>query len=91
MPHDHHHHHGGGCDHETADSDYLKEIGIQYSLYTKIDLENLECLNEATDGSAKFVFKPYEERLNFDRVRYKHICNVWNYIRINFVVVSGQI
>lgn len=67
MPHDHHHHEGG-CAHESTDSDYLKEIGIQYSLYTKIDLDNLECLNETTDGSAKFIFKPYDERLNFDKV-----------------------
>lgn len=66
MPHDHHHE--GGCAHESTDSDYLKEIGIQYSLYTKIDMNNLECLNETTDGSAKFIFKPYEERLNFDKV-----------------------
>lgn len=64
---DHHHHHDG-CAHESNDSDYLKEIGIQYGLYTKIDLENLECLNEAEDGSARFIFKPYEQRLNFDKV-----------------------
>lgn len=67
MPHDHNHH-DGGCAHESADSDYMKELGIQYSLYTKIDMENLECLNEAVDGSAKAIFKPYEERLNFDKV-----------------------
>lgn len=67
MPHDHHQH-GGGCSHESSDSDYLKEIGIQYSLYTKIDMANLECLNEAVEGSAKFIFKPYNDRLNFDKV-----------------------
>ncbi|XP_055297198.1 PITH domain-containing protein GA19395 [Sitodiplosis mosellana] len=66
MPDDHHHNEGG-CVHESADSDYLKEIGIQYSLYTKIDMENLECLNESTDGSGKLVFKSYENRLNFDK------------------------
>lgn len=69
MPHDHHHHGEGGCAHESSDSDYLKEIGIQYSLYTKIDLANLECLNEAEEGSAKNVFKPYEEKMNFEAVR----------------------
>lgn len=68
MPHDHNHDHGEGCAHESTDSDYLKEIGIQYSLYKKIDLDNLECLNETVDDSAKFIFKPYEERLNFDKV-----------------------
>lgn len=68
MPHDHHHH-DGGCSHESTETDYLKEIGIQYSLFKKIDVTNLECLNEAVEGSGKFVFKPYEERLNFDKVR----------------------
>lgn len=70
MPHDHNHGHGEGCAHESSDSDYLKEIGIQYSLYTKIDVDNLECLNESVEGSAKFIFKPYEERLNFDKVMF---------------------
>lgn len=82
MPHDHHHH-GGGCVHESSDSDYLKEIGIQYSLYTKIDMENLECLNETVDGSAKMIFKPYEERLNFDKVS-------WN-MRQSIGLFSGRI
>lgn len=63
-----HHHHGGACSHESTDSDYLKEIGIQYGLYQKIDMENLECLNESSEGSAKNVFKPYEQRLNFEKV-----------------------
>lgn len=71
MPNDHNHQHGEGCAHESSDSDYMKEIGIQYSLFKKIDIDNLECLNETVDGSAKFIFKPYEERLNFDKV------NLW--------------
>ncbi|XP_018319562.1 PITH domain-containing protein GA19395 [Agrilus planipennis] len=41
------------------------EMGIQYGLYTKIDKENLECLNESIENSGKKVFKPWEERLNF--------------------------
>lgn len=64
-----HHHHHGGCEHESTDSDHQNEIGIQYSLYKKIDLDNLECLNETEEGSAQNVFKPYEERLNFEKVR----------------------
>ncbi|KAL1232472.1 hypothetical protein TSPI_01789 [Trichinella spiralis] len=40
------------------------EMGIQYSLYTKIDFQSLTCLNERVDGSAKTVFKPWSERLN---------------------------
>ncbi|KAG5897260.1 hypothetical protein JTB14_013161 [Gonioctena quinquepunctata] len=50
-----HHHH-----------DDSQEMGIQYSLYGKINKENLECLNEATEGSGRTVFKPWEDRLNFD-------------------------
>lgn len=69
MPHDHDHDGNGACGHGVDHADHLKELGIQYSLYTKIDIDNLECLNESAEGSAKLVFKPYEERLNFDTVK----------------------
>lgn len=72
---DHHHH--GGCSHESSDSDYQKEIGIQYSLFKKIDLDNLECLNETDEGSARNVFKPYEQRLNFDKVRIASVLAIY--------------
>lgn len=45
------------------------ERGIQYSLYTKINTNNLECLNESNEGSGKLVFKPWEDRLNRESVR----------------------
>ncbi|EDW12950.1 PITH domain-containing protein CG6153 isoform X1 [Drosophila mojavensis] len=64
MPHGHSHDHGRGCSHEATDVDNALEMGIEYSLYTKIDIENTECLNEETDGSGKTVFKPYEKRLD---------------------------
>ncbi|KAH8392205.1 hypothetical protein KR215_002959 [Drosophila sulfurigaster] len=64
MPHGHSHDHGHGCSHEATDVDHALEMGIEYSLFTKIDLENTECLNEETDGSGKTVFKPYESRLD---------------------------
>lgn len=67
MPHSHDHGHNG-CSHEATDVDNALEMGIQYSLFSKIDMENMECLNETTDGSGKLVFKPYEERLNFEKV-----------------------
>ncbi|XP_028128292.1 PITH domain-containing protein GA19395 [Diabrotica virgifera virgifera] len=51
---------------DSSHSQESDEIGIHYSLYAKIDKENLECLNEATEGSGKTVFKPWEERLNFE-------------------------
>jgi len=60
MPHSH-----GPCEHEANGIDPL-EMGLQYSLYQKIDMINLEVLNEAIEGSGKKIFKPYEERLNFE-------------------------
>lgn len=50
------------------DHDNTPEMGIQYSLYAKIDKDNLECLNESVEGSGKTIFKPWEERLNFETV-----------------------
>ncbi|XP_037812228.1 PITH domain-containing protein GA19395 [Lucilia sericata] len=64
MPHGHSHDHGHGCGHEATDVDHALEMGIEYSLYQKIDMENLECLNEESEGSGKKVFKPYEKRLD---------------------------
>lgn len=71
MPHSHDHGHDHDCAGESSESDYLKEIGIQYSLFKKIDMENLECLNESEEGSGKTIFKPYEERLNFEKVSHR--------------------
>jgi len=36
--------------------------GLNYSLYQKVDLAKLECLNEAEEGSGKSVLKPWEDR-----------------------------
>lgn len=58
--------HGGGCCHEHKHEQ--GEQGDLFSLYSKIDLHNVQCLNETTDGSGKDVFKPYEERLNLEKV-----------------------
>lgn len=62
MPHSHcdgHHDH----DHESYD-----ELGVQYNLFQKIDIENLQCLNESIDGAGKTVFKPWERRLDRTQV-----------------------
>lgn len=50
------------------DHDDTPEMGIEYSLYEKIDKQQLECLNEAEEDSGKTVFKPWSERLNLDTV-----------------------
>jgi hypothetical protein len=60
-----HHHHHGNCEHEATGSDLDPlEMGIQYSLYTKIDFVNSEILN--SENPVKNVFKPFESRLVFD-------------------------
>lgn len=71
MPHGHSHCHDGHDDHDhgpTAD-----EIGFQYNLFEKIDKDNLQCLNEAIDGSGKTVFKPWDQRLDRVHVRILHM------------------
>lgn len=61
-----HHGHSHSCEHEADGIDPL-EMGIQYSLYQKIDFNNLEVLNEAEEESGKNVFKSYENRLDFSK------------------------
>ena len=55
--HDHHEH-----DHKSED------LGALYTLYTKIDISRVECLNESTEGSGKMVFKPWDKRLDTNEV-----------------------
>jgi hypothetical protein len=80
------HRHGCAGDHSH---DETPEMGVQYSLYSKIDLGNLECLNEKHEGSGKDVFKAWEERLNFEKVGgvfrsvYKHLV----LIKFSFLLV----
>ncbi|EDO35017.1 predicted protein [Nematostella vectensis] len=57
--HGHSHNHGHSCQHEDPN-----ERGNQFSLYQKIDLFRLQCLNEAEEGSGKDVFKSWDERLD---------------------------
>ncbi|KAL0274147.1 UNVERIFIED_CONTAM: hypothetical protein PYX00_006640 [Menopon gallinae] len=60
------HSHGHGCDGDDK-HDETPEMGLQYSLYKKIDSENLECLNERIQYSGRDVFKSWEERLNTEK------------------------
>ena len=62
----HGHSHSHGCDHGEAGK-VGEESGVAYSLYQKIDMNNLTCLNEETDGSGKTVFKPWESRLDREK------------------------
>eukprot|EP00116_Pleurobrachia_bachei_P009726 sb/3469988/ len=38
------------------------ERGREFSLYTRIDMNTLTCLNESEEGQGSVVFKPWEER-----------------------------
>ncbi|KAK3912158.1 PITH domain-containing protein GA19395 [Frankliniella fusca] len=58
---------GHSCEHQHHDHPVGPESGIEYSLYTKIDTDNLECLNEHIEGAGKSVFKPWEDRLKKDK------------------------
>ncbi|KAH9406416.1 PREDICTED: PITH domain-containing protein 1-like [Rhagoletis zephyria] len=58
------------CDHECNGHSSLndsEDLGVLYSLFSKIDLGKLECLNEAEEGSGKTVFKPWEERMDMEK------------------------
>lgn len=61
MPH--HHDCGEGCSHGT---DSTGDLGVAYSLYTKIDIDKVECLNESSEGSGKKIFKSWDKRLHFE-------------------------
>lgn len=68
MPHQHDSSCGAGCDHGQAGLDG-EEMGVAYSLFQRIDMNKLTCLNETVDNSGRLVFKPWEARLDkTDRV-----------------------
>ncbi|GAV02358.1 hypothetical protein RvY_12934 [Ramazzottius varieornatus] len=60
-----HGHGGGSCADEHTGDDV--ERGVQYSLFMKIDLDHLECLGEADEGSGKTVFRAWEDRAARDK------------------------
>ena len=67
------HGHGHGCSDEHDHDD--PERGRQFSLYTKINKDHVECLNESVEGSGKDIFKPWDERLDKEKVGNKLIIN----------------
>ena len=48
--------------------DNADNLGLLYSLYSKIDLENLTTLNEEVEGSGKTIFRSWDERLLKEKV-----------------------
>jgi len=66
MPGGHHEGCGAGCDHGAAGF-VGEEVGLAYSLFQRIDMANLTCMNETVEESGKGVFKPWEDRLSRDK------------------------
>ena len=52
------------CDHQSTNDD-----STEWNLLNKIDTQNLQCLNEKTDGSCKKIFRAWDDRLNKDYVK----------------------
>lgn len=44
------------------------ELGFCCTLYEKIDIARVQCLNECVEGTGATVFKPWEERLDRTKV-----------------------
>lgn len=64
----HGHSHDGGCGggHDCDSHVTEDQLAAAYSLYTKINLDAVQCLN--SDSPAKSVFKPWEQRLDKEEV-----------------------
>ena len=59
----------GSCGHEHHEHNHSPvELGDLYSLYTKIDIDKVECLNEEVEESGKYVFRAWDKRLETDKV-----------------------
>lgn len=67
MPGHGHSHGGGSCEH---DHDPVDNLATSYNLYQKVDIANVQCLNEVTDGSGKKVFKAWSDRADRTHVSF---------------------
>ena len=78
-----HHCHGESCEHDHED---LPEAGDQFLLYSRIDRDNVRCLNEAEPDSGKTVIKPWNERMDNGKViEYTHVVfNLLFFIHLRF-------
>jgi hypothetical protein len=61
MPHSHH----GHCEQEHED---LPGSGEQALLYSRIDRDNIRCLNESDPDTGKTIVKPWDQRFDNDKV-----------------------
>jgi hypothetical protein len=53
----------GSCTHQHDCEEHA--CAADWSLFKNIEMSGVRALNEAIDGSAKSVFKPWENRLDF--------------------------
>lgn len=61
MPFEH------NCNKQNCDHQEIND-GTEWNLFSRIDLENLQCLNEEIDGSCKKIFRAWDDRLKTDNV-----------------------
>ena len=61
----HDHDHGGGGHHSHSPP---PDAIPGDSLYGKIDLDRVRCLNEREDGAARKIIKPWDKRLDEEQV-----------------------
>ncbi|OMJ24693.1 PITH domain-containing protein, partial [Smittium culicis] len=60
----HAHSHGNDCDSGHHDHEHDLDPALKDSLYSKIDIDNVVCLNEKDFGTGKLIFKPFNLRLD---------------------------
>jgi hypothetical protein len=61
----HSHSHGDGSSHShSPPPDSIPGD----SLYSKVDLDRVRCLNERVDGMARSIIKPWDQRLDTEKV-----------------------
>jgi len=62
----HDHNHGGGAHSHEPPPDSIPGD----SLYSRIYLERVRCLNEHVEGMARSIIKPWDQRLDTEKVSY---------------------
>ena len=70
MSHSHCEDESDSHDHGSHSHDPPPDAVPGDSLYSKIDLDRVRCLNERVTGMAKSVIKPWDQRLDNEKVYY---------------------
>ncbi|KAG0241261.1 hypothetical protein BGW41_006115 [Actinomortierella wolfii] len=66
--HDHDHHHHGHDGHDHSHDRSPDEGLVHESLFSKIDRDNVVCLNESEPGQGKSILKPWTDRMDDSKV-----------------------